>query len=1111
MLERVSEQHVASAAAATDAQALEQLRQQIELHEKEDSSRSILKTALGSVSSVFVKDDVSLSHLKDFYRNQQQNLKEGKGVDAQAIQALVKSDQEAVHLQNEILHYGSGFLKTAGLFMRGRVGLAGTVAMYALDQIRPGDSFKEQLADAALGTAKGGLLKGAFHFMGDKPVGIAAKGVGLGVSSRVLELGLTRQTYLDSKTGEFSLSKGLTDTVHGTLNKTALAADVVIFGAAHGMLRGGNRLVGGAIDKSPLATTMLTGTTFGLSAGATGEILRQNAADEDFDLGKIIKRGLIQAAVDTVATAPGGLQADPGARGRINTYMRTGVDNMRAQAEAVKTAFLNLADSIGLDGGLVPAYAGVPSGIRVWVPRPVRNEALTTRPVGYDPRKDGIMNMIDGATGPRNESGANIDGIIGAPERTEPALRGTPEKVAPAPHDTSHHSAPAEARRGEKLLLGDGQLAVSSAVRVRTPQEKVAFEQFQDLAVAAAVPGAEPSARQKLFQFLKEHPELEVPVRQYEGILFESLTTGYKPGELAAEQMAERKNIISMIGEFYKPDRARIFVDTQEQGEQFKQLLMLLGGLKMEGAAATLARQAVFEFLGKHPEVHEVVRRYAASSNDPRVVTVLDDYFGTRHLDALRELNAWRLDPFKRAAAPVALEPSEVVKPAVEPQHRIEEPLPADATAAKKMVADPAAGQKESGQLPEALSAPAPEPSSGSPLVALAKVKPPGVTGAAGEPAGKSEYAAVAPKPERTDAASVPEPGNPVAPAPTARQTVSASEIARGLADPSSAVRHKTARILGDHLAKLSDAEFVAWKQVAGEAILMGDLLKRPDIAALPSPVLKRFLSKMEVPASAEPPEWAKEFVEKSRLAAAEREQQSGRPPRPPRLPRDTMQDRLAMLQKTMDAFKDFPEVAAKLVALGAQDKATLDGILFSLGNPRFGEAYKALVRSVVPHLESVEPLKYLFQFIKEGDADGAFVALQHARPKPKVTAEELERRVLAEREQKAQKTLEEIELEIQAVKEQLNGEFDPVEVAAEAEAQYQALKKSLQVDVKTEVQRLFEIENKSVQDQWQIMQKLVHDIITGNVQAPRRDFGGRGRDGGDRRGRGPGRGDRQQ
>ncbi|HEY9871330.1 MAG TPA: hypothetical protein V6D08_19380, partial [Candidatus Obscuribacterales bacterium] len=666
MLERVSEQHVASAAAATDAQALEQLRQQIELHEKEDGSRSILKNALGSVSSVFVKDDVSLSDLKDFYRRQEQNLKDGKAVDSQAIQALVKSDREAVHLQSEILHYGSGFLKTAGLFMRGRVGLAGTVAMYALDQVRPGDSFKEQLADAALGAAKGGLMKGAFHFMGDKPVGIAAKGVGLGVSSRVLELGLTRQTYLDSKTGEFSLSKGLTDTVHGTLNKTALAADVVIFGAAHGMLRGGNRLVGGAIDKSPLATTMLTGTTFGLSAGATGEILRQNAAGEEFDLGKIIKRGLIQGAIDTVAAAPGGLQADPGARGRINNYMRTGVDNMRAQAEAVKSSFLNLADSISLDGGLVPAYAGVPSGIRVSAPRPIRNEALTTRPVGYDPRKDGIMNMMDGATGPRNESGANIDGIIGAPERTEPALRGTPEKVAPPPHDTTHHNAPVEATPGEKLLLGDGQLGVSSAVRVRTPQEKAAFEQFEDLAVAAAVPGAEPAARQKLFQFLKEHPELEVPVRQYEGILFESLTTGYKPGELTAEQMAERKGLISMIGEFYKPDRARIFVDTPEQAEQFKQLLQLLGGVKMEGAAATLARQAIFEFLGKHPQVHEVVRRYAASSNDPRVVTVLDDYFGTRHLDALRELNAWRLDPFKRAAAPVAPEPSEVVKPAVE-------------------------------------------------------------------------------------------------------------------------------------------------------------------------------------------------------------------------------------------------------------------------------------------------------------------------------------------------------------------------------------------------------------------------------------------------------------
>ena len=59
------------------------------------------------------------------------------------------------------------------------------------------------------------------------------------------------------------------------------------------------------------------GTTFGFSAGATTEIARQRSAGEDFSLGRVLERGGIQAAVDSLAASPGGLQASLAGAGAI--------------------------------------------------------------------------------------------------------------------------------------------------------------------------------------------------------------------------------------------------------------------------------------------------------------------------------------------------------------------------------------------------------------------------------------------------------------------------------------------------------------------------------------------------------------------------------------------------------------------------------------------------------------------------------------------------------------------------------------------------------------------------------------------------------------------------
>ncbi len=225
------------------------------------------------------------------------------------LESLVHRTAGALWESDDFDRHVAQGLKTAGLFLRGRVGLAGTLVLYAVDQARPSDAVSAQFIDAGLGALKGGLLKGTFEILGNKDVTVAAKGVGLGVSSRVLDLGLSRQTYVDPRTGKFNLESGLKDVALSSLNRQALIADVAVFTSAHGMMAGINKVTMGGLKSSPFWSTALTGTTFGMASGTTGELVRQRSSGESLDIGKAIGKGLIQGTIDTFAAMPGGLQA----------------------------------------------------------------------------------------------------------------------------------------------------------------------------------------------------------------------------------------------------------------------------------------------------------------------------------------------------------------------------------------------------------------------------------------------------------------------------------------------------------------------------------------------------------------------------------------------------------------------------------------------------------------------------------------------------------------------------------------------------------------------------------------------------------------------------------
>ncbi|MBI4533899.1 MAG: hypothetical protein HY711_08110, partial [Candidatus Melainabacteria bacterium] len=1066
------------------------------------------------------------------------------------------ADQQALGKKGEIHHYVGGFFKTAGLFMRGKLGLAGTVAIYALDQMNPTDGLKTQLADLAMGGAKGGLMKGMFHLMGDKPVNIAAKGVGLGVTSRVLELGLTRGTYTDLRTGEASLQQGFTNVIRGSLSREALAADVIIFGAAHGLMGKANGLSGKAIERSPLLSTMLTGTTFGMSAGAYTEIQRELATGQGLDLSKIIKSSLIQGAIDTVAAGPGGMQAraaamavnpskaaaliasdvertngerfgntvgEAGLPEGVRTFVAgANVQEMLARfdgPEAQRSGLLRVQEILSQGGTLVqhlgpettlfvqhlaagqqfdpkaaqgadivafcnPEQAHASERVRHVFPDGQGRVWLTVDPtahvlglnLGDRPANLELANARSFALGgndPKPGSGADLEGLLDSHKPPEAPLTGrsggqraigSPELPDAAPG--SGQTDPVEKTPGSTTVAGTDRpteapavvsekLDLLSRVTVRDPEQRAILEEFKGLADKATAAGADASQLQPFAAFLKNHPELEQPIRQYEELLFDSLTTGFKQGELAREEIESRMKLVYLIGEFYKEGRVRVFADNMPQVTAFAYLTGpperpeqgLFFQLKGDRRTASSATDQLFDFLYRRgPSVpgfeafHDHVRHYAAASNDRVVVAVLDKCLKTENLAALEQTQAWRAgaqshtDATSGAGVPALTNPqgSGAGKPG------------------------------EAASAPDSTTAASSGVSGASGLDALRRARPVRVAGEIPETVTAGAAATSAGEAQEPGAKSVSaDKGDTSAPGQAPQVALpGVAEIAKGLVSPDPSARNMAYKLLRDQASSLSDGEFAAWTEVVSDRNILGHVLKRPEIKSLPNALLKRLLSKLEPAVDNSHPQWAAEHVQENKELAEQRARETGRPIRPPRQPKDTLETRLELLEKAFNALKGEPELVKKLLELGVQDRGALDSIFFSLGHPRFGRAYRDLLRATLPHAKQVEAVKYLFEFIKGGYEDGAHAALQQMRPENTETVENLRDWIIAER----------------TVEGKPVGDADAI--LAEAQQRHAEL-------------------TRQAEDKWTATRRLVHDIVSGNVQGPPRGPARGGRDGG--------------
>ncbi|HEY9789080.1 MAG TPA: hypothetical protein V6D22_01690 [Candidatus Obscuribacterales bacterium] len=300
-----------------------------------------------------------------------------------AVGLIVGDDRTATkpgqsNLRTEVEHYSAEVLKTAPLFLPaiGRLwavaGYGGSAILQGLDQVHTGDTASRQAADFALGCAKGALTKGTFEVLGKadfgalnkavdwgvwpkalggKPLELTGKAFSFGVSNRLLDTSLSSQTWLD-QSGNIDVARGLRKTTSDMVRPSALLTDVAVFAGSPILLKGANLALRGALDRSLLAQTIGTGSSFGLLSGSLFEAQRQYNEDGHFDAGKIAWRGFLQAGATGLGATAGGLRANYLASSQSAVEKESGVAKDKANDPQLSSGAIRSVGAAWMGAGL---------------------------------------------------------------------------------------------------------------------------------------------------------------------------------------------------------------------------------------------------------------------------------------------------------------------------------------------------------------------------------------------------------------------------------------------------------------------------------------------------------------------------------------------------------------------------------------------------------------------------------------------------------------------------------------------------------------------------------------------------------------------------------------
>ena len=604
--------------------AADAMRRQINVHEETNQDKTVLDKM---VEAVWHKDDQTLADLKSLQQTVNLDLQHNDTaavakLDTQ-IKSAVKADENAMQTQNSVEFYSGSFLKAVPLFAgKNKLLMAASIGFNAMDAVHMKDSGGQVAADLALGGLKGFALKQTFDMLGAKTfsvgaegsalakttsiLGVGGKGVVIGGLSRVYDAGLNRQNWVDDK-GNTDAGKAMSMAVGSALDWRAMGMDAALFMGGHGVFSGLAKVGSKAVEASPLlqkfessaagnfvkdakiipGATM--GATFGFASGATGEAMREHQNGENFDLGKVMKRGGLQALTDGAAGATG--------------------------AGATRLSDLNLASNAKpiekvVAGKMGMAFAGDDELPEI---KPATAASIDLRvDEALKPVLEKAVNLASAAVKP----GASAESVIdyfkyAAGDGAH--VRGHMEQVAEQARQVSNPAMEVLIKRGYET----------------TPEVAATLDQGLQLAELASRKGSSPDQQRAFLDYAYgEGKNSEVPLR-----IAAELSDNPRLNHELQEAYAGANKL-----QRHPTDLSPISISHFNEAEQ-NAFRSVLGTLPDNAESHFLFKQNLNAWMTARPQYNDVLTQYASQTQHGIVAAVVDGRLGTNYLSRFADRN----------------------------------------------------------------------------------------------------------------------------------------------------------------------------------------------------------------------------------------------------------------------------------------------------------------------------------------------------------------------------------------------------------------------------------------------------------------------------------------
>jgi hypothetical protein len=227
---------------------------------------------------------------------------------AAGMLSLEHADHEQREMENKIGGYGAAALKTALLFAGGKAAFAGLAAVSMTDEARPADPFPRQVLDAALGAGKGLAMKYAFNQITEQSWNPIVKGWTLGMSNRLIDVGLSSNTYGNAVGGfdQDSLKAGGVKTLASVFSPKSLIVDAATGLAAGAVLEPIDIYSGGKFFSMVPAQRLTLAGVSGLTEGSLRELNKQQYDPRQAQINwlEVAQKGLQKGTIDTLSALP---------------------------------------------------------------------------------------------------------------------------------------------------------------------------------------------------------------------------------------------------------------------------------------------------------------------------------------------------------------------------------------------------------------------------------------------------------------------------------------------------------------------------------------------------------------------------------------------------------------------------------------------------------------------------------------------------------------------------------------------------------------------------------------------------------------------------------------